>query len=187
MSYLHTIEYTLQPVKSYVVIHNCSGCGSKSGFINTNRFRVNANGNKLDVWLVYQCSKCKHTLNVAIYERIKNSAVPKGEYEKFLQNDEILAEKYGKTLSFFVRNKLVVNTETQEYELFDSCKQPVAEACKYETGTYVKVMNPYQLQLRAEKVASLVFGLSRSTLKKEMDSGKLTVQKNANCWEMHIG
>lgn len=100
MSYLHTIEYTLQPVKSYVVIHNCSGCGSKSSFINTNRFRVNANGNKLDVWLIYQCSKCKHTLNVAIYERIKSSAVSKEEYVKFLQNDEKFAQNYGKHFLF---------------------------------------------------------------------------------------
>ncbi len=81
----------------------------------------------------------------------------------------------------------MVDTDAQEYELFDSCKQKMTEACKYETGTYVKVMNPYKLQLRAEKVASLVFGLSRSALKKEMDSGKLKVQKNANCWEMYIG
>lgn len=80
----------------------------------------------------------------------------------------------------------MVDTETQEYELLDSCKQPVAKACKYENDTYVKVMNPYQLQLRAEKVASLVFGLSRSALKKEMDSGKLKVQKNVDCWEMYI-
>ncbi len=186
MSYLHTIEYTLQPVKSYAVTHNCSGCGSKSSFTNTKRFRVNANGNKLDVWLIYQCSKCKHTLNVAIYERIKSSAVPKEEYEKFLQNDEEFAQNYGKTLSFFAGNKLVVDTDAQEYKLLDSCKQPVEEACKYETGTYVKVMNPYKLQLRAEKVASLVFGLSRSALKKEMDSGKLNVQKNVDCWEMYI-
>lgn len=186
MSYLHTTEYTLVPTQSFTVLHNCSGCNGKSHFINTNRFRVNANGNKLDVWLIYQCRKCKHTLNMSIYERVKSSSIPRQEYELFLQNDEVLAEQYGKTLSFFAKNKLVVDTETQDYELVDASEQPLTEACVYESDTYVKIINPYHIQLRAEKVASLVFQLSRSTLKKQLESGHLKITKNADCWELYV-
>lgn len=186
MSYLHTNEYTLVPTQSFTVLHNCSGCNSKSHFINTNRFRVNANGSKLDVWLIYQCRKCKHTLNMPIYERVKSNSIPRQEYELFLQNDEELAEQYGKTLSFFTQNRLVVDPEAQNFELIDSSKQALTEACAYEPDTYVKIRNPYHIQLRAEKVASLVFQLSRSALKKQLDSDKLKITKNSDCWELYV-
>ena len=96
MSYLEKIEYEIVPQDSFALIRNCSGCGKKSYFINTKRFRVNANGNRLDVWLIYQCEKCKHTYNLAIYERVKVSSVPEEEYRCFLRNDEQLAEMYGR-------------------------------------------------------------------------------------------
>lgn len=41
--------------------YSCGGCRRKTEFVNTGRFRVNANGNRLDVWLIYQCERCKHT------------------------------------------------------------------------------------------------------------------------------
>ena len=186
MSYLNTIEYTVQPTKSFCVVHNCSGCGAKSRFVNTNRFRVNANGNKLDVWLIYQCDKCKHTLNVSIYERIKSSTIPREEYEKFLQNDEVFAEDYGKTLSFFKKNRLITDAEQQEYILVDYFGKTPEESATFEPGTCVKVKNPYQVQLREEKVIALVFGFSRSTIKKLMDTGKIRIQKKTDCWEIYL-
>ncbi len=75
MHYLKKIEYKIMPRKSFRVIRNCSGCGKKTHFINTERFRVNANGNKIDVWLIYQCENCKHTCNLTVYERQKPSSI----------------------------------------------------------------------------------------------------------------
>lgn len=94
MSYLEKMEYEIIPKDSLSVIHNCSGCGKKSVFQNTKKFRVNANGNRLDVWLIYQCERCKHTYNLAIYERAKVSSISEKEYKSFLGNDEQLAETY---------------------------------------------------------------------------------------------
>lgn len=87
--------------KEITVIHKCGGCKKKQPFINTGKFRVNANGNKLDVWLIYQCKKCKHSLNIPIYERTAPNKIPQEIYEKFLDNDEQLAADYGSNYSFF--------------------------------------------------------------------------------------
>lgn len=86
------------------VYHRCAGCGGKREFINSGRFRVNANGNLLDVWLIFRCKKCKHTWNLAIYERVKLSRLAPGEYERFLENDPALARKYGNDKCFLKRN-----------------------------------------------------------------------------------
>lgn len=75
-------------------------CGRKTHFKNTKKFRVNANGNKLDIWLIYQCENCRHTLNLAIYERQKVSSISKEEYKCFLGNDEQLVELYDKDMQF---------------------------------------------------------------------------------------
>lgn len=86
--------------KEYKIIHKCGRCGKKMTFVSTRRFRVNANKNKLDVWLIYQCQKCKHTLNIPIYERVSPQKIPGELYEGFLANDEKLAVRYGSDAAF---------------------------------------------------------------------------------------
>lgn len=93
MSYCRKM-YNIIPETSYKIIRNCANCGRKSEYINTNCFRVNANGNKVDVWLIYQCERCRHTCNLTVYERV-NPKLIKEEYEKFLGNDIELSLQYG--------------------------------------------------------------------------------------------
>lgn len=87
------------------VYHRCGGCGKKQEFINSGKFRVNANGNRVDVWLIYRCKKCKHSWNLSIYERRRPAKIKQEEYELFLENDYELAEKYGNDVDFLKRNK----------------------------------------------------------------------------------
>lgn len=96
VSYLNTIK----------IWHRCSGCGKKKYFINTGKFRVNANGNRVDIWLIYQCEKCKHTLNLTVYERKRPGQISQEEYRLFLDNDEKLAMQYGNNKGFLKRNKV---------------------------------------------------------------------------------
>lgn len=96
MSYINSIK----------ILHKCSGCGKKMHFVNTGRFRVNANGNKVDIWLIYQCAKCKHSLNLTVYERRKPNRISQEEYRRFLENDEDLALQYGNDKAFLKRNRV---------------------------------------------------------------------------------
>lgn len=86
------------------VYHRCGGCGKKQEFVNSGKFRVNANGNRVDVWLIYRCKKCKHSWNLTIYERIRPSKIIEDDYQLFLENDYEFAMKYGKDISFLKRN-----------------------------------------------------------------------------------
>ena len=76
----------------------------KQEFINSGKFRVNANGNSVDVWLIYRCKKCKHTWNLTIYERIRPKKIPTDLYELFLNNDEETAYQYGNNVEFLKKN-----------------------------------------------------------------------------------
>lgn len=91
------------------VYHRCGGCGKKQEFINSKKFRVNANGNKVDIWLIYRCKKCKHAWNLTIYER-KNPNKISGElYELFLSNDEDTALLFGNNIAFLKQNNAEFN------------------------------------------------------------------------------
>ncbi len=90
---------------SIAVYHRCGGCGKKQEFLNSGKFRVNANGNRIDVWLIYRCKKCKHSWNLTVYERLRPSQIDPEEYGRFLENDAALALQYGKDIGFLKRNR----------------------------------------------------------------------------------
>lgn len=91
-------------ISTRCVLHRCGGCGKKMEFVNSGKFRVNANGNCVDVWLIYRCKKCKHSWNLTIYERTKPAKIPHELYELFLTNDEDTAYVYGNNIDFLKRN-----------------------------------------------------------------------------------
>lgn len=184
MSYLRKIEYEIVLKESFFVIRGCSGCGRKTRFKNTKKFRVNANGNRLDVWLIYQCEKCKHTLKLTIYERQKFSSIPEKEYKCFLSNDEQLAEMYGKNMQLFRKNKADIDFERLNYgfvklhETRESSDE-TRESSDFGEQIVFTIHNSYKLKIRPEKQIAEVLGLSGSQTKKTMEQGEIKLEKSS--------
>lgn len=174
MSYLRKIEYKIVLEDSFRVIRNCPKCGKKTPYQNTKKFRVNANGNKLDIWLIYQCAECKHTLNLAIYERRKASSIPKEEYQCFLDNDEQLAETYGKNMRLFQANKADIDFDKLHYGLVKL--HETIESSEIGEQIIITVKNPYQIKIRPEKQISMVLGLSRNQVKSLLEKGDIELK-----------
>ena len=174
MSYLKKIEYESILKDSFLVIRNCPKCGRKTHYINTNKFRINANGNKLDIWLIYQCAECKHTLNLAIYERKKVSSITKEEYQRFLDNDEQLAKIFGKNIQLFQRNKADVDFDELNYD-FVKLHETI-ENSGFGEQILITINNPYMLKIRPEKQIALVLGLSRSQVKSLLGKGEIKIK-----------
>lgn len=172
MSYLKTKAYQIIPKESYKIIRNCSGCGGKAIYENTCHFRINANGNKLDVWLIYQCRKCKHTYNLSIYERIKPQMIQRDEYEGFLANNPALAKIYGLNKQLMAKNKVEVDWNDLAYEL-------VGESLEGTLGIgSIEIQNPYGLKLRTEKVLSEILQISRNKVKLLEKEGIIAIEQS---------
>ncbi len=168
-------EYEIVLKDSFWVIQHCPKCGRKTYFKNTKKFRVNANGNKLDVWLIYQCEECKHTLNISIYERQKVSSIPKEEYQCFLNNEEQFAEIYGKNGQLFRKNKVTIDFERINYDFVKL--HETTEYGDFEDQIVIEIHNPYQLKIRPEKQIAEILGLSRSQVKKLLERGGMELKK----------
>ncbi len=113
--------------------------------------------------MIYQCEECRHTLNLAIYERKKVSSIPKKEYQLFLDNDETLAEMYGKDIQLFQKNKADIDFERLNYDFVK--QHETMEYTDSEEEIEVTINNPYQLKIPPEKQIAVVLGLSRSQVK----------------------
>jgi len=167
---------SIVPTNSFQIIRNCATCNRKTRFQNSNRFRVNANGNKIDVWLIYSCEHCKHTLNLSIYERKSPSQIEPSEYQKFLQNDETLAEKYGSSKNFFSQNKAEIDWETLSYRYTKEFGQ-ASKTTQTSFVGHIYIQNDYDLNIRTDKMASEILQISRSQLKKLIKDQKIVLTK----------
>lgn len=165
-------EYWLRIEDSLKVIHSCGGCGKKQIFINTNNFRVNANGSKLDVWLIYQCEICRHTLNIPVFERIKSSKIDVSLYNRLINNDLQLAKKYGSDSAFFKAGNYEVDINSALIGLYDANGKPDSSVNNISYSRII-VHNVSGIKLRSEKIVSMILGISRSKAKKMIDIGQI--------------
>lgn len=167
MSYCNK-EYIIRPKEAYRLIKNCQGCGRKSSFINTGNYRVNANGNRVDVWLIYQCEECKHTYNLTIHERIRPSELSVEDYERYLANDRELALQHGMDKNILARNKAEIDWENLSYEL-----ELLSEEAQQSSGILIR--NPYNIKIRVDKVLADVLPINRSSIKKLMKQDAIEI------------
>lgn len=171
MCYLKKIEYKIVLKDSFWILQSCPKCGQKTYFKNTKKFRVNANGNKLDVWLIYQCEECKYTLNLSIYERQKVSSIPKDEYQRFLDNEQQLVEMYGRNMLLFQKNRMDIAIERLDYD-FVKLRETVEDSDS-QGQLVVAIHNPYGLKIRPEKQIAQALGLSRGQVKSLLEKSQI--------------
>lgn len=126
---------------------------------------MNANGNKIDVWLIYQCTKCKHTKNLTVYERCRPESIWKEEYKEYLRNSRELALKYGTNSQFFARNRVEVDWLNIKYTIQRKNARLVETEKLFREGDLVMVFNSYALKIRTDKVVSEILNLTRSRVK----------------------
>lgn len=186
MSYVRQIEYTIIPEDSFGVLRNCAGCGCKTVFHSTGCFRVNANGNKIDVWLIYQCTKCRHTYNLTVRERCKPESIPKKEYEGYLNNSSELSLKYGTDRKFFAQNKAEVDWTNVKYTLKKEIDTGEENNQPLQKGSMITVNNSYALKIRTDRVVSELLNIRRSEVKQSESKGILIVEEEKQAHKITI-
>ncbi|WP_231618678.1 DUF1062 domain-containing protein [Nonomuraea sp. SBT364] len=68
----------------------CVDCPSESATTGAGRFRVNANGKLLHVWLLVRCVSCDRTSKLAVHERVPVRAIDPATLDGYHDNDQEL-------------------------------------------------------------------------------------------------
>jgi len=69
-----------------MIVEDCPVCSS-SRYAATGKFRVNANGKLLDVWLLTRCTNCNRTAKQPVLERVPVRNIPPAQLKQFTDND----------------------------------------------------------------------------------------------------
>lgn len=177
LSYLRKKQWVFIPDSIPEVTRYCPKCVRKSNFINSEKFRINANRNHIDVWLIYQCTKCKSTWNMSIYERINPKDINKELYDKFLANDKILAKKYGLDVTIHNKNMSELVLDNMSYHILE---KETNEYCQIENEQSIELITEFSFDIRMDKLLSEKLGISRNQIKKMFDEGLIYTQNERN-------
>jgi hypothetical protein len=137
----------------------------------TGKFRVNANGKLLDIWMLICCARCGRTSKIPVHERIHVQALDRERLVMFENNDPAmvrqlamdaaLAGKAAYQLDW--RGTWELETDMPFYELEREDPSPLEVVVRFELPAPIRV----------EKLLATGFSLSRSAVRGMVDSGRI--------------
>lgn len=87
----------------------CLDCRSETATTGEGRFRVNANGKLLDVWLLVRCVSCGRTSKLTVHERAPVRSFAPAEIHGYLRNDPDLVASTLLDPRFARRNRFTLD------------------------------------------------------------------------------
>ena len=113
------------------VIKHCNKCNKKMGFYCSEKFRLNSNSQKVDIWLIYKCEKCDTTWKLSLMRGIRPSDLTPVLFDRLTNNDKELAWKYAFDRQLLKQNGCVVDYTGIEY-----CVDGVIDTCVCVSSQY---------------------------------------------------
>lgn len=164
--------WEILPLSSPAVLKNCPKCGGRSVYQCSGNFRVNANQNHIDVWLIYLCQKCKSTWNMEILSRRDKKSINKELYQKFLSNDPELARQYAFDICTHNRNKSTLDYGSLLYDISGDNFSPL----ELKEAVELEIICKYAVDVRLDVLLSRKLQVSREYIKRMTAQRKLWVE-----------
>ncbi|WP_026122224.1 DUF1062 domain-containing protein [Nocardiopsis halotolerans] len=84
----HTVlPWVVRQTRLPLLSSRCVDCRSEAATTGEGRFRVNANGKLLDVWLLVHCVSCGRTSKLTVHERVPVRSLDPCELDGYHAND----------------------------------------------------------------------------------------------------
>ncbi|CEJ10661.1 hypothetical protein BN1110_00944 [bacterium YEK0313] len=149
----------------------CGGCGAARPFQASGKIRLNANGRRLDAWLIYQCAGCGGTWNRPIFERRKVRAIDPAVLAALQSNDPdwIRAETFN--LDALRRR----SARIEEFPDVTVTKDLPRDTPGW-TRLAIELIAPLPVSTRLDRLLASELKLSRTRLQALHDGGALTTR-----------
>jgi hypothetical protein len=152
------------------IVKACVSCRS-ARHRPTGKFRVNANGKLLDVWMLICCELCGRTSKIPVHERIHVQALAGERLLMFEKNDPAMVRHLAMDAALPGKAAYQLDwSGTWELET----DMPFYElACEDAAPLEVIIRFELPAPIRVEKLLTAGFGLSRSTVRGMVESGRI--------------
>jgi hypothetical protein len=169
MSDVLRVQWTIIPRTPPQPWLTCSRCGEARRFRSSDKIRVNANGKRVDAWLIYKCTGCGSTWNRPILERRHVRTIEPDFLMSLNTSESMLTRR----LAFDVEE---LRRRAGRVEVFDDAQvtrnvlsECTTPACQLEILCSV----PEPVGLRVDRLLATELHLSRSRIQQLAKTGDL--------------
>jgi len=171
MSNILKVRWTIVPTTAPQPWIVCNGCGGPRPFKCSDKLRLNANGRRLDAWLIYKCTGCDKTWNRTLFERRNVRDIDPVTLEALQGNDPNWIRKHAFDVATLGR--LV-----QRIDEFTDCD--VHKSVTHDTKRWnilqIDLSVSYVTSIRLDRMLATELGLPRSRLQALHEVSALTIE-----------
>ena len=162
MSNILCVQWMITPRTAPQPWLTCSRCGGPRGYRSSGKIRVNANGTRIDAWLIYRCTVCDSSWNRPVVERREVSAIDPDVLLSLQVNEPALVQR----LAFDVAALKRWTDHVQKFDDVVVDKRVLSEKPRCVQSLEIECRVPRQIGLRADRLLASELQLSRSCLQR---------------------
>ncbi|MEI2301020.1 DUF1062 domain-containing protein [Ensifer sp. MJa1] len=150
----------------------CSRCRGQRPFVCSGKTRLNANGRRLDAWLIYRCTDCEDTWNRPIFERLNVRGIDPAMIEAFQNNEP----DWIRRVAFDVEGLRKCTNRIEEFAECHVEKRVLAVPDGICARLEIVLNVALAASVRTDRLLSMELGLARARLSHLEAGGCLTVR-----------
>lgn len=166
------VLWTIEAKDSPQPLRHCSRCNRACPYRSSGKFRLNANGRRIDAWLIYKCTVCAATWNRPLLERRSITSVAPALLKALERNDPALVRRLEGDVADLRRHGAAVE-ETRDSHLR---KEVVFQSGGTVQGLEIRLAVPLPTALRLDRLLVRELGLSRKRLQALCTDGRLALR-----------
>jgi hypothetical protein len=169
MSDVLQVKWTIVAEKPPQPLMHCSRCNGTASFRTSDRIRVNANGRRIDAWLIYKCTACDSTWNRPILERGHVRSIDPLFLAALQANDPRLVRRLALDIEDLKRRVRRV----QQFDETVVVKEVQSLSSRPARQVEIHFVVPYPTACRLDRLLAAELRLSRRHVQGMADSGAL--------------
>ncbi|HJU30439.1 MAG TPA: DUF1062 domain-containing protein [Hyphomicrobiaceae bacterium] len=165
------VRWTATSLETPRVWQNCNRCDARTPFVCSGKFRINAQGKRIDAWLIYRCARCDQTWNYPILERTALTEIDPSHLQALSENCGRLAQRH----AFDVMRLRQYSDQIEESDRV-AVQVCLLGRCDGEPRTLaVSIAVPRPCRMRLDRLLATGLGLSRGEVRRLHDAAVLIV------------
>lgn len=168
MSSLLKIEWTVLSEEKLLIHRPCGRCGTLRPFVSTGKIRLNANGSRLDAWLIHCCVACGKRWNKTLFERRSVKSFSPEGLEALHSSDPLLV---GRVIGPGGRS--VSAGKPVEGAAFTLRVKVRVQSREEGTDSLLFIRNPSGCRVRLDQVLAKGLALPRKQIHRLSEEGRI--------------